>query len=641
MIELETVCAALRTISATLDGELATARALEALRELIGCERARVVRLEAGELRVQAIEGEGAPSLVEVGAGDDAAGEEPKAEPGELIVAGRRLRIDLVDEGRALGRIELELAAAEHAAAIASDERARVLRAMAEQLAVALVNAELHADLRASEARVWSILDNTRSVVFIKDLDGRYVLVNRQLMANTGLEREQLIGWTDRELFPTAIAERILADDRQVLDTGEMAEFEGVTQFPTGLRVFLTTKFPVRDRAGRIFGLCGISTDITERKRAQRLEHLDVIGRLASGIAHDLNNVLMGIVASTELLGATAPAPRDPEFDAELQTILDATDRAADLASKLMLFSRESHRPRQRVDLHELITALVTLLGSSDRRLEIRLELHASSAAVHGDAARLQAALLQLGVNAIDAIDDSQPELAILTRDVELESGPQLEIELRDTGIGIPADVLPHIFDPLYTTKKIGAGRGLGLAAVHGTIVAHGGTIAVRSELGVGTSFVIRLPKLGADARRSDARRRTASGSRMAEAKSGAKTALLVDDEDAIRRTVKRMLERLGYRVFVAEDGEQGVDRFSAHHEELSLVLLDMVMPKLGGAEAFRRMHAIDSRIPIIVCSGYAPGEEVRGLERLGLAGFLAKPYRLAELEGALAKLSG
>ena len=633
------VTAALRRISATLEVDRVIEHGLDAALTLLECERAQFVYRAPERIRVVSLD-RGQAGATEAVRGTSEEAEVP-ADAG-VVREGSSVRGAVVHEGRTLGLLTLESADAESARALVEGSQAEVVRALLDQLASALVNAEQHADLRASEARVWGILDNTRSAVFIKDLDGRYILGNRQVLRDTGLSREELIGRTDYELFPRDVAERIIRDDRKVLDSGEVGEFEGVTEFPTGPRVFRTTKFPLRDRSGQIYGICGISTDISERKRAQRLEHLDVLGRLAGGIAHDLNNVLMSIVASAELIDAALVEPRAAQVEGALRTIAESSDRASDLTHKLLLFSSESHRPKQRVDLHAVIPAMATLLQSSDRRLELSLSLGASSAVILGDQVRLQAALLQLGVNAVDALRGSRRELLVATRDVvlaaeaceaspfDLEPGAYVELELRDSGIGIAPEALPRIFEPFYTTKAVGEGRGLGLAAVHGTVVAHGGSIEVRSKLGVGTQFFVRVPKLAEPEPKRRPRRISASS--LAQPRSGAKVALLVDDERAIRKTVKVMLEMLGFRVLVAEDGECGVERFRDHHEELSLVLLDMVMPKLGGAAAYRKMHEIDPRIPVVVCSGYAPGDEVRDLERLGLAGFLAKPYRLKQL---------
>jgi PAS domain S-box-containing protein len=614
----------------------------------------------------------------------------------------------------------------------------------------------------ASEAQLRAIIEHATSSVFLKDLEGRYVLVNRQLELETGLPREQMLGKSDFELFERETAERIRADDCRVMQTGEPATIEGVTQFPSGPRSYLTTKFPLRDDEGEVYAICGIATDITERKRAEQaiaareedlritlnsigdaviaadaqgrvtrmnpaaerltgwslvdangralaevvrieqpdssryaalldrrgerrqitqtyapirdargeivgqvavirdvtdrarleeqlhhVQRMNAIGQLAGGVAHDFNNMLAGILASAELLDVSLPRERSPELAETVSTILGTCERAADLTKQLLAFSRKAPRRTELIDVHELIGSTVALLRHSiDRRIAIELRLAAASAQVRGDPALLQSALLNLAVNARDAMPDGGT-LELSTRDVELSPadceaspfrlrpGPFVELCVRDTGGGIDDQLRLRIFEPFFTTKAVGRGTGLGLAVVHGTVEEHGGSIAVDSVVGLGTTFVIRLPSTGAPA----AHPRTPMLAPVGEGR-----ILLVDDEDVIRRTGALLLESLGYQVVTARNGREGVELFSTQHGELDLVLLDMIMPEMNGQDAFRAMQRIDAKVPIVVCSGYAADEAVRSLRDKGLAGFLPKPYRravLAEVVGQARRRTG
>ncbi|HLT40089.1 MAG TPA: PAS domain-containing protein [Enhygromyxa sp.] len=629
----------------------------------------------------------------------------------------------------------------------------------------AVTDASTVAEL-AGEAQLRAIIENTSSVVFLKDLEGRYVLVNRQLELDTKLSREQVLGKTDFDLFPRETAERVRADDRRVVESGEPLVVEGVTQFPSGLRTFLTTKFPIRDDQGHIYAVCGLATDITERKRAElelaareqdlritldsigdaviaadargcvtrmnpaaerltgwplaeargqplaeivrieepdaasryprlrdrqgeqrpvtqtgspirdgggqivgqvtvirdvseraRLEdqlrhvqRMNAIGQIAGGIAHDFNNMLAGILAGAELLDVSLPAERAPEVAETVAMILATCERAADLTHKLLAFSRKAPRRVELLDVHELITSAVTLLRRSiDRRIELELRLEARSPQVRGDPGLLQSALLNLGVNARDAMPDGGV-LEIATRSVELSAadcqdspfalqpGSHVEISVRDTGSGIDEQLRLRIFEPFFTTKAVGRGTGLGLAAVHGTVEEHGGSITVDSAIGRGTSFVIRLPSA-----RPLAQARP-EAVRPSVALVGEGRILLVDDEEVVRRTGARLLESLGYQVVTASNGREGVELFSTQHRDLALVLLDMIMPEMNGHDAFAAMQQIDAAVPIVVCSGYAADEAVRNLRDHGLAGFLPKPYRraaLAEVVGQTRRRAG
>jgi two-component system cell cycle sensor histidine kinase/response regulator CckA len=566
------------------------------------------------------------------------------ARSGQFERSGDRVGVPLVCEEAPFGQLQMRLNE--------PDEPAMwMLEALADALARALANAERHDQMRAAEKRLWDVLDNTRAVVFVKDLKGRYTLVNRRLEADTGYTRAQILGKTDFELFPRETAERLRNDDLRVIESGELLEVEGVTEFPTGPRVFISSKFPLRDREGRIDGLCGVATDITERKQLEmQLRHsqkLDAVGRLASGIAHDFNNMLTGILASAELVGILLPEAHNPGIDEALDRIIHASERAAELTRKLIVFSREAHRPAERVDLHGVIEGAVELLRRDiDRPIHIELQLGAHTPIVIGDPTRLQAAMLNLGLNARDAMLDGGT-LTISTRDLEIDEaggrsssfslspGKYVEITVRDTGVGMNETTVERIFEPFFTTKAVG--RGLGLAAVHGTVIEHNGAIEVHSSVGQGTDVVVRLPTTAPSAPEP------APASVASTPKSTRlhhRTVLLVDDEPLLRKTGARMLETLGCRVVLAEDGREGVARFEEHHEELGLVLLDMVMPVMGGQAAFEAMRAIDARVPIILCSGYAADAAVRKMLEQGLAGFLAKPYRLAQLTELLDRIA-
>jgi PAS domain S-box-containing protein len=565
------------------------------------------------------------------------------ASSGRIERSGERLGLPLVCDDAPFGPLQLRLV---------TDEPAPwMLEALAAALARALANAERHEQMRAAEQRLWEVLDNTRAVVFVKDLKGRYTLVNRQLEIHTGYKRAQILGKTDFELFPHETAERLRTDDQQVIESGKVLEVEGVTEFPTGPRVYISSKFPLRDRSGRIDGLCGVATDITERKQLEmqlrRSQKLDAVGQLASGIAHDFNNMLTGILASTELVGMLLPATHNPEIGEALDRIIHASERAAELTRKLIVFSREAHRPAERVDVHGVIEGAVELLRRDiDRQIHIELELGASRSIVIGDPTRLQATMLNLGLNARDAMLDGG-SLSISTRDVyldeadcqhpsfSLQPGHFVEITVRDTGVGMSETTVEHIFEPFFTTKAVG--RGLGLAAVHGTVVEHSGAIDVHSRLGQGTHVLMRLPSTTPTTAENMPTNvpTTHEPTRIENC-----TVLLVDDEPLLRKTGARMLESLGCRVVLAEDGREGVARYEEHHEELGLVLLDMVMPNLGGQAAFEAMREIDARVPIILCSGYAADAAVRTMLEQGLAGFLAKPYRLAQLTELLERIS-
>lgn len=633
----------------------ALTRASAALVECLGC--AQVVHVD--ERSILALAGGEAPDAARVA---ELAGERPNANTALTFAAqGSWCIVGLSAQEQSFGRLLLRSQNASEAVELARDWR---LKAFAAALAGALARAASARELEVRATQVWSILDNIQSVVFIKDLDGRYTLVNRQLLRDTGLTREQVIGKTDERLFSPEAAARIIADDRQVLASGELGEFEGVTDFPSGPRVFLTTKFPLRDSKGEIYGLCGISTDISERKRTQRAQQLDALGRLAGGVAHDVNNVLASILGSAELIEDLHPSPRAAELDTALETIETSCERAGELTAKLLQFSREAHRPREYCNLHELIDATAELLRSGNPDAHLDIQLDAPRASVFGDVQQLRAALLQLGLNARDALPGGRGRVEFTTREIELDEahcressfmllpGSYIELEVRDSGKGIAPELLPRIFEPFFTTKPTGKGTGLGLATVHAAVVSHRGELLVSSQPGEGTSVRLRLPTIDegpgpvspVDSTVSPSAMQTVDAAPAEEPEAepdGPLRVLLADDEPMVRRTLKMQLRSFGLEVIEAEDGLQAVERFEQEHEHLALVVLDMLMPRLGGHEAFGRMREINPQVPVIVSTGFAPDDQVRALERQGLAGCLCKPYRRARLREALEAVLG
>jgi PAS domain S-box-containing protein len=641
--EVAALLDAVRTIASSLDRDEVLERSLLVISRFVGGPAYMLReprRLLAGCIAEEVRFGDEAVALAP---GHDVELAERVARSGWIERSSDAIGLPLVCEEAPFGQLQLRCNA---------EEPPRwMLEALADALARALANAERHEQMRAAEQRLWEVLDNTKAVVFVKDLKGRYTLVNRRLEIDTGFTRAQVLGRTDFELFSLEAAQRMHEDDQRVLDSGELLEVEGVTDFPNGPRVFLSSKFPLRDRSGRIDGICGVATDITERKMLEaQLRHsqkLDAVGRLAGGIAHDFNNMLTGILASAELVGMLLPHAHNPGIDEALNRIIDASERAAELTRKLIVFSREAHRTAERVDVHGVVEGAVGLLRRDiDRRIHIELALGSGTPIVIGDPTRLHAALLDLGLNARDAMLDGGT-LTISTREVVLDNadckhasfslqpGSYVEITVRDTGVGMSEATIERIFEPFFTTKALG--RGLGLAAVHGTVVEHQGSIDVQSRPGQGTSVIVRLPTTTPSIT-TPAPASSAGGGKSAQLEK--RLILLVDDEPLLRKTGARMLESLGCRVVLAEDGREGVERFNENHEELALVLLDMVMPNMGGQAAFEAMRAIDDRVPIILCSGYAADAAVRAMLAQGLAGFLAKPYRLAQLTELLKQIA-
>jgi len=377
--------------------------------------------------------------------------------------------------------------------------------------------------------------------------------------------------------------------------------------------------------------------EITEQKKTEQALHqsqkLDAIGQLAGGIAHDFNNMLGGIIGATEMLGLILPD--DPKAKQFHEVIMKSASRAADLAGKLLTFSRMGAQVSTKLEMHEVIEGTVDLLGNTiDRRISIKTDLTAERRVVRGDLSQLQNALLNLGINAAQAVDgDGQISFSsrVVTLDpgycmsspFVLEHGQYIEVEVRDNGCGIERAHIDKIFDPFFTTKADKHGTGLGLASVYGTVKQHNGAVDIYSEVGVGSVFHILLPLDLTD---------EAEESVAAEPVRGSGRILVVDDEEVLRVTVKALLETLGYEVVLAENGMQAIDIFTERAEPIDLVLLDMMMPVMNGRDCFDALQKHSPDVKIILSSGFSHEEDLMALKEKGVKGFLRKPYSSAQL---------
>lgn len=383
--------------------------------------------------------------------------------------------------------------------------------------------------------------------------------------------------------------------------------------------------------------------DVTDRvimeESLRQSQKLDAIGQLAGGVAHDFNNMLAGILGSTELLKVSL---NDEEKSLKyLKMIIDSAKHAADLTKKLLLFSRKRSKDLVVFDLHLAIEGSIDLLEHSlDKKTRIHSSLLAETVTVRGDFVQLQSALLNLGINADHAMPQGG-DLFFSSENIELsedfcrsstfdiQAGLFIKLDVRDTGIGINQYDLERVFEPFFTTKSLGDGTGLGLSVVYGAIQQHSGAVLVESELGKGTVFTLFLPVCTEMLEHRDTE---------IEAIKGKGCILVIDDDPIIRDTSKALLENLGYSVLIAKDGLEGIDVYKQKQQDIDIVLMDMIMPGMNGKECFRVLKTYDPDIKVIMASGYA-NVEAEELNAMGFVGFLSKPYDRATLSDKLAKV--
>jgi signal transduction histidine kinase/ActR/RegA family two-component response regulator len=370
-----------------------------------------------------------------------------------------------------------------------------------------------------------------------------------------------------------------------------------------------------------------------ERLREQFVEaqKMEAIGTLAGGLAHDMNNVLGGILTLAELVRevtTTEPARTD------LEAIIAACMRGGEMTRNMVAFSRRGTYRKERIDLEQIVRQVVSMLTrSAPKRIRITLEL-AGPLEVDGDASQLSQALLNLCLNSIDAItNDGAITVALNTATFSpgaapngLPAGNYVSMSVNDTGTGMTETTRSRMFEPFFTTKPKGSGTGLGLAMVYGAVQGHGGTIVVDSAPGRGTQITIYIPA-------ATLPKRPATPPAV-PATPGRGRVLVVDDEPALRTTCKRILESHGYDVLDAESGAQAIERFRNNHDVV--VVLDMSMPGMGGAECFRELRAIDPGARVLLVSGYAIQDDIRQCLADGACGFVPKPFASAALLDAV-----
>ena len=443
------------------------------------------------------------------------------------------------------------------------------------------------------------------------------------------------------------------------LSHGRSFEHEVRVVRPHGAgRHVLWTGVARHDDAGVLTEVHGTVQDITERKRAEeerlkleaKMRHaqkLESLGVLAGGIAHDFNNILTAILGNAGLL--MEDLPEDGVFRRRLGEIERAARRAADLAQQMLAYSGRGMFIIRLVELNDLLHETAVLLNASiSKKVNLRIEYADALPPVQADAVQMSQVIMNLVANAAEAIGDEDGVITVRTStmvivdsgpvqtvdDDPIEPGTYVCLEVIDTGCGMSEDVKSRLFDPFFTTKF--TGRGLGLAAVIGIVRAHRGALQVESKPGEGAHFRVLLPMASGQVAKPTDVLPAVEGFR------GQGTVLLVDDEPAIRTVGKRMLERLGFTVLTAEDGVGGVALFKEHADDIVCVILDLVMPRMDGAEALQEIYRIQPGAKIVLCSGYSREEISQRFADQGISGFLHKPFQMhqlaAALQGALAK---
>ena len=512
--------------------------------------------------------------------------------------------------------------------------------------------------LRTSRERYRAIALATAQIIWVTDPAGVTIEQSPTLGDYTGL--------TDEELLAKGWYSAIHPDD--LPDASEVMRVAIASQRPYEVELrlrradgeyghFWVRGVPVFDSSGGLSEWVGACTDISGRKRAEderlqlerqfeQSQRLESLGVLAGGIAHDFNNILMAVLGYAEL--AAADLPLGSQAREHVKEISLASHRAADLCRQMLAYSGRGSFATEAIDLRELIDSMVHLLSSSiSKKTLLNLNLAKNLPSIMGDASQIDQVIMNLVINASEAIGERSGVITISTGLMEcsreylretyldegLVEGLYVTLEVSDTGIGMDKETCDRLFEPFFSTKF--TGRGLGLAAVLGIVRGHKGAIKVYSEPGKGTTFKLLFP--AAESERS----KLAPWDDVDGAWKGSGTILLVEDEETVRLLGTRMLARLGYDVLTASDGREALEIYRNHEGRIELVLLDLTMPHMNGEETFRELRRMDPDVRILLSSGYTESDIASRFAGKGLAGFIQKPYTPGQLGEQLRKILG
>lgn len=523
-----------------------------------------------------------------------------------------------------------------------SQSEVSLLMGIAQQIAISINNAKSLRQIMESEERFRTLSENSPDIIYTTDTKGSITYINPVV--------QEILKYTRDEMLDRNFTSFVKAEDAdtfirlfQRVEQGNstIKNFDAKLLAKDGTeRLFYMSGAPNLSATGEAIGVVGTLKDITEQRKLemqlQQAARMNAIGRLTGGISHDFNNILHAINAYNQLLTLNKDASdKDWKY---LMRINELTKRATDLVSQLLIFSRKVESKLAPVDMNEEIRNFYgLLLRTIPKNIILTLDLADDIYLINGDSSQLGQVIMNLTVNAKDAMPEGG-ELRILTRNLEFENsyyrnniqivaGRYLLFKVSDTGYGIEKEDLEHIFEPFFTTKDAGKGTGIGLSVVYGIVKNHGGYIFCTSEPAKGTTFDLYLPAMDVAVMEE-----TSEAEEQTALSTGQEMIVLVDDEPSLLETGQELLSLLGYHVLAASSGASALEVIERERENISLVILDLMMPGMSGEKCLPKILNIVPSMKVMIASGYTASVKMEDLLNAGATDFIQKPYDIEAL---------
>jgi two-component system, cell cycle sensor histidine kinase and response regulator CckA len=565
----------------------------------------------------------------------------------ETVALRTQLQQSLEREAELYEQAQRELAERERAEAslqIANEELENRVQARTRELSQAIewLQQEMRNRKQAVEKirEQAALIDISPDAIFVRDLECHVLFWNKGAEEMYGWTSDEIIGRESCQLLIKPQSSQLELPLSTVLTTGEW-QGELTKVMKSGQEILVFSRWILmRDEAGNPKSILTVETDITAQKQLEqqflRTQRLESLGTLASGIAHDLNNILTPILGTAQLLPLMLP-PLDEQNQNLLKLLSDSASRGSNLVKQILFFAKGTEGNRITLQVSHLLREIRQLVCQTfPKSIDIQIHIPEGLWMMSGDVTQLHQVLMNLCVNARDAMPNGgilslSPENIWIDEqyaqmELEAKVGPYLVITIADTGTGIPQNILDRIFDPFFTTKEASKGTGLGLSTAIGIVKSYGGFIKISSKVGEGTQFKVFLPATETT--------KITSQENLPPSVGNGESILVVDDETPILTISKETLQFYNYRVLTANNGIDAIAQYAQHQNEISLVLMDMMMPEMGGEKAIQTLRLMNPRVKIIASSGIESNKEVAAA--VGAKAFLSKPFTSDDLLNTL-----